>query len=146
MKITKLFGIAAAALIAAGCGRSSAKPDDTQARDLQLTTTAGQLGQPAYASAEELGYQPVPASYNTTSRPTGSAARTAARPAQRTSGTVYRAPRKVTHSRRDAVIGAAAGAVTGAVIGRNVKGAIIGAGVGGVLGAVVGATVDVSHQ
>lgn len=101
------------------------------------------------------GYYPVPAQpqpvygpqpvYAPAPQPVYRTASTSRTTAQR-SGTVARAPVRVTHTKRDAVIGAAAGAVTGAVIGRNVKGAVIGAAAGGVLGAVVGSTVDVDHR
>jgi len=141
MKLTRLMAAGAVALLAVGCGRAQPAPDTTASRDLQLAPAAP-LDQ--YASPEELGYQPAPG-------PLAQRSVTTARPApvrtvQRSSGAVYRAPRKVTHSRRDAAIGAGVGAVSGAVIGRNVKGAVIGAVAGGVLGAVVGATVDVDHR
>ena len=143
MKITRLFAIGTAALLAAACGRSQPAPDDAATRDLQLAPAAPY---DQFASPQELGYQPAtgtaarPGPVYQTARPA------ATRTVQRSSGAVYRAPQKVTHTKRDAVIGAAAGAVTGAVIGRSVKGAVIGAAAGGVLGAVVGATVDVDHR
>ena len=137
----RLFALGAAVLLTAGCSRQPAS--DTQARDLQLAPL-GSPDQSVYATPQELAarQQALPVAY---AQPERVVYRTS-RPAPQRTATVYRARRKVTHSRRDAVIGAAAGAVTGAVIGRNVKGAIIGAGVGGVLGAVVGATVDVEHR
>ena len=142
MNFTRLIAAGAAAIIALGCSRGQPAPDTTASRDLQLAPAAP-LDQ--YVSPQELGYQPAPGAVSRS----GSAA--VARPApvrtvQRSSGAVYRAPQKVTHSRRDAAIGAGVGAVSGAVIGRNVKGAVIGAVAGGVLGAVVGATVDVDHR
>ena len=142
MKITRLFAIGAAALLAAACGRGPAT-DDAASRDLQLAPAAPYN---QFASPEELGYQPAPGPVSQPGPVYRRAQPVATRTVQRSSGAVYRAPRKVTHSRRDAAIGAAAGAVTGAVIGRNVKGAVIGAAAGGVLGAVVGATVDVDHR
>lgn len=143
MRLKRLIATGAAALLALGCSRGQPAPDTTASRDLQLAPAAP-LDQ--YASPQELGYQPAPGAVSQTR-----SAATVARPApvrtvQRSSGAVYRAPRKVTHSRRDAAIGAGVGAVSGAVIGRNVKGAVIGAVAGGVLGAVVGATVDVDHR
>jgi hypothetical protein len=143
MRFTRLICTGAAALLALGCSRGQPTPDTTASRDLQLAPAAP-LNQ--YASPQELGYQPAPGAISP-----ARAAAPVARPApvrtvQRSSGAVYRAPRKVTHSRRDAAIGAGVGAVSGAVIGRNVKGAVIGAVAGGVLGAVVGATVDVDHR
>jgi hypothetical protein len=142
MRVPRLIAIASAALIAAGCSRSQPQPDTAATRDLELAPAAP-LNQ--YASPEELGYQP--GAYAPPSRASATVARPApVRTVQRSSGAIYRAPRKVTHSRRDAAIGAGVGAVSGAVIGRNVKGAVIGAVAGGVLGAVVGATVDVDHR
>ena len=141
MRITHLFAIGTAALLAAACGRSQA--DDAATRDLQLAPAAPY---DQFASPQELGYQPAPAAAARPGPVYQTARPAATRTVQRSSGAVYRAPRKVTHTKRDAVIGAAAGAVTGAVIGRNVKGAVIGAAAGGVLGAVVGATVDVDHR
>src|SRR5690242_4410822 len=142
MRITHLFALVTAALLATACGRGGPKPEDAAARDLQLAPAAPN---DQFASPAELGYQPAPGTAPQPGPVYRSARPVAASTVQRSSGAVYRAPRKVTHSRRDAAIGAAAGAVTGAVIGRNVKGAVIGAAAGGVLGAVVGATVDVSH-
>ena len=143
MKITYLFAIGTAALLAAACGRGQPSPDDAATRDLQLAPAAPYN---QFASPEELGYQPAPGAASQPGPVYRTARPVATRTVQRSSGAVYRAPRKVTHSRRDAAIGAAAGAVTGAVIGRSVKGAVIGAAAGGVLGAVVGATVDVYHR
>ena len=143
MRITRLIAIGTAALLAAGCSRGQPPAQDAAMRDLQLAPAAP-LDQ--YASPQELGYQPAPGPVSQ-QRPVYQTARAApARTVQRSSGAVYRAPRKVTHSRRDAAIGAGVGAVSGAVIGRNVKGAVIGAVAGGVLGAIVGATVDVDHR
>lgn len=143
MRIRHLFAIGTAALLAAACGRGQPNPQDAATRDLQLAPAAPYN---QFASPQELGYQPAPGTATQPGPVYRTARPTATRTVQRSSGAVYRAPQKVTHSRRDAAIGAAAGAVTGAVIGRNVKGAVIGAAAGGVLGAVVGATVDVSHR
>lgn len=85
--------------------------------------------QPVYAPAPQPVYRTASAA-----RSTGTTARTAP------------APRRVTHVKRDAMIGAGVGAVTGAVIDRSVKGAVIGAAAGGAIGAVVGATIDVDHR
>ncbi len=143
MRFNRLIAAGAAALFAMGCSRGPSGPDTTASRDLQLAPAAP-FDQ--YASPTELGYQPAPGAA-TQARTAQAAARPApVRTVQRSAGATYRAPRKVTHSRRDAAIGAGVGAVSGAVIGRNVKGAVIGAVAGGVLGAVVGATVDVDHR
>ena len=142
MNLTRLIAAGATAVLALGCSRGQPAPDTTASRDLQLAPAAPL---DPYASPQELGYQPAPGAISQ-SRSAEVARPAPVRTVQRSSGAVYRAPRKVTHSRRDAAIGAGVGAVSGAVIGRNVKGAVIGAVAGGVLGAVVGATVDVDHR
>ncbi len=151
MKSIRLMGLGAAVLLAGACGRDQA-PSDAASRDLQLAPPA----QAAYASPQELGYsgqagQPPAGYYYPAPQPQPARApvyRAPARTARTSAGTTRTATagRRVTHSRRDAAIGAGVGAITGAIIGRNVKGALIGAGVGGVAGAVVGATVDVTHE
>lgn len=98
---------------------------------------AGYPQQPVYYPQPQPVYAPAPQPvYRTASatRSAGTATRTAP------------APRRVTHVKRDAMIGAGVGAVTGAVIDRSVKGAVIGAAAGGAVGAVVGATIDVDHR
>ena len=105
MNFTRLIAAGAAAVIALGCSRGQPAPDTTASRDLQLAPAAP-LDQ--YVSPQELGYQPAPGAVSRS----GSAA--VARPApvrtvQRSSGAVYRAPQKVTHSRRDAAIGRGGG-------------------------------------
>ena len=53
----------------------------------------------------------------------------------------------IKHTKRDAIIGAAAGAIIGAATSRDkVKGGLIGAAAGGILGAVVGNNVDVERR
>ncbi len=55
-----------------------------------------------------------------------------------------RQPVVVRHTKRDAIVGAAAGAAIGATVDRShVRGAVIGGVLGGVLGGVVGHNVDV---
>lgn len=135
MQITRLIALATLVL-AAGC-RGADRAADAP-RDLQLAP-APPLDQ--YAP-EELG---TAAPAVAQASPTAVRPR-AARTVRQSSGAVYRAPRKVTHSRRDAAIGAGVGAISGALIGRNLKGVVIGAVAGGALGAVVGATVDVDHR
>ena len=107
----------------------------------------GQPGypQPAYYPPGYYPPQPQPV-YAPAPQPVYRTASTARTTGTRSAGTVAQAPRRVTHVKRDAAIGAGVGAVTGAVIDRSVKGAVIGAAAGGVLGAVVGATVDVDHR
>ncbi|HEX6644618.1 MAG TPA: YMGG-like glycine zipper-containing protein [Gemmatimonadales bacterium] len=163
--------LAALPLLAA-CGGNDRLADAERARDLEMALQAQRLQNPAMVSPMEMGqqqggqwvyvppgyapppgyavpqqqvYQPAPMPvYAPAPQPvyrTASATRSA--PARQAPA---RAPERVTHVKRDAVIGAAAGAVAGAAIGRNVKGAVIGAAAGGLLGAAVGATVDVDHR
>lgn len=151
------------------CNGNDRMADAQRARDLEMALQAQRLQNPAMVSPMEMGQQqggqwvyvppghappayatpqqvyapaPMPV-YGPAPQPqpvyrTASATRSAPAPA--------RAPQRVTHVKRDAIIGAAAGAVAGAAIGRNVKGAVIGAAAGGVLGAVVGSTIDVDHR
>jgi uncharacterized protein YcfJ len=144
------------AVFAAACGGDEprAAMNDAMSRDLQLAASQAPYGQP-YASPQELGYaQPYapqyqqPQGYYATPVQTVYRAPAPAPVAAPEPRVVYRtrtvpAPEPVRHTKRDAVIGAAAGAVAGAAIGRDTKGALIGAAAGGLLGAVVGHTVDV---
>jgi uncharacterized protein YcfJ len=84
--------------------------------------------QPVYAGPAPVRRVP------TASRGTGTAS----------TGTVAREP--VRHTKRDAIIGAAAGAVLGQAVGRNTKSTVIGAAAGAVLGGIIGHTVDVEHR
>ncbi|MCC6928007.1 MAG: hypothetical protein IT359_03340 [Gemmatimonadaceae bacterium] len=62
-------------------------------------------------------------------------------------GGVYGEEPVVKHTKRDAIIGAAAGAAIGVASTRNtLKGAIIGAAAGGLLGAVYGEKIDVRRR
>jgi outer membrane lipoprotein SlyB len=158
-----LAGLAAMTLSAC---RSAESAQAERARDLQLALQEQQLRNRQVVSPGELGLPqqqgqwvyvpqgqaPPPGSY-VQPAPVPVAPAPAPRVVYRTASVgrasapaPARAPQRVTHTKRDAVIGAAAGAVTGAVIGRNVKGAVIGAAAGGVLGAIVGSTVDVDHR
>lgn len=155
------------------CNGNDGLADAQRARDLEMALQAQRMQNPALVSPMEMGQQPqggqwvyvppgqVPPAYAVPQQVYGPApmpvygpapqpvyrTATVARsaPAPERSAPV-RAPQRVTHVKRDAVIGAAAGAVAGAAIGRNVKGAVIGAAAGGVLGAVVGSTIDVDHR
>lgn len=163
----------AALPILGACGGNDRVADAQRARDLEMALQAQRMQNPALVSPMEMGQQPqggqwvyVPAGqvppaypapqqvyapapmpvYAPAPQPvyrTASTARSAPAPVR---SAPARAPERVTHVKRDAVIGAAAGAVAGAAIGRNVKGAVIGAAAGGVLGAVVGSTIDVDHR
>ena len=154
------------------CGGNDRLADAQRARDLEMALQAQRMQNPALVSPMELGQQAqggqwvyvppgqVPPAYSTPQQvyapapmpvygpapqpqPVYRTASTASAPAR---SAPARTPQRVTHVKRDAIIGAAAGAVAGAAIGRNVKGAVIGAAAGGVLGAVVGSTIDVDHR
>lgn len=161
MKNIKLLLLVPAALLAAACGRDSAKTDDALRNDLALASQAQPYNAQQFASPSEMGYvynpatgqyQPVPR-YQTpvAQQPVY---RAAARPAARrasSSGSgsrvVYTQPAEpIRHTKRDAAIGAAAGAVIGATVSRDkLKGGLIGAAAGAVLGGIVGHTVDVQR-
>jgi hypothetical protein len=165
MKRIAYLTIIGAMFTLAACSEKDAATDLAN-RDLQLVN--GQQLPPGIASPEELQQQPqsasgqwvyIPAGYTlipTAAVPTASAppvAQVAVRPVTATrvatssrSAAVRSAPAKVTHTKRDAVIGAAAGGITGAVIDKSVKGAVIGAVAGAALGAAVGTWVDVGRQ
>ena len=60
--------------------------------------------------------------------------------------TKYKHKKRMTHRKKDALIGAGAGAVTGAVISHHhAKGALIGAGVGAGTGYLIGRHKDKKH-
>ena len=161
MKNMKLLLLVPAALLAAACGRDSAKTDDALKNDLALASQAQPYNAQQFTSPSEMGYvynpatgqyQPVPRYqspvaqqpvYRTAVRPT------ARRASSRSSGTrvIYTQPAEpIRHTKRDAAIGAAAGAVIGATVSRDkLKGGLIGAAAGAVLGGIVGHTVDVQR-
>jgi hypothetical protein len=165
MKRIAYLTIIGAIITLAACSGKDGAPD-LASRDLQLVN--GQPLPPGIATPEELQQLPqsssgqwiyIPAGYTlmpTAAVPSASAppvVQTVVRPVAATrvvssarTGTVRSSPAKVTHTRRDAVIGAAAGGITGAVIDKSVNGAVIGAVAGGALGAAVGTWVDVSRQ
>jgi uncharacterized protein YcfJ len=62
-----------------------------------------------------------------------------------TAGRVATRSEPIRHTKRDAIIGAAAGAVLGQAIGKDTKSTVIGAVAGGVLGGVIGHTIDVKR-
>ena len=160
------FGFAATMLVLAACDRPSA--EEQRARDLALAMQMMNGQYPQVANPGELMLQPqqpgmapqqgqwmyVPAGYVAQpAQPPPQAQPAVTRTVYRTASTApaqrstpARDPEKVTHVKRDAVIGAAAGGIAGAVIDRSVKGAVIGAAAGGVLGAIVGATIDVDRR
>ena len=156
MKNMKLLLLVPAAVLAAACGRDSAKTDDALKNDLALASQAQPFAAQQFTSPSEMGYaynpytgqyQPVPR-YQT---PVAQAPvqRTVRRTTSRSSGSgtrvIYRQPAEpIRHTKRDAAIGAAAGAVIGATTSRDkIKGGLIGAAAGAVLGGIVGHTIDV---
>lgn len=156
MKNIRLSLLVPAAMLAAACGRDSAKTDDALKNDLALASQAQPYNAQQLTSPTEMGYaynpytgqfQPVP-KYQTPAQPVR---RTTTRRASSSgsSGTrvIYRpAPEPIRHTKRDAAIGAAAGAVIGATTSRDkVKGGLIGAAAGAVLGGIIGHTVDVQR-
>ena len=162
MKTTKLLLLVPAALLAAACGRDSAKTDDALKNDLALASQAQPYNAQQFTSPSEMGYvynpatgqyQPVPRYqtpvaqqpvYRTAARP---AARRASSSGSSGSRVIYTQPAEpIRHTKRDAAIGAAAGAVIGATVSRDkIKGGLIGAAAGAVLGGIVGHTVDVQR-
>lgn len=158
MKNIKMLLLVPAALLAAACGRDSAKTDDALKNDLALASQAQPYNSQQFTSPAEMGYaynpytgqfQPIPqAQAPVVQRVSTSPAATTRRASTaRSSGTrvVYQEPREpIRHTKRDAAIGAAAGAVIGATVSRDkVKGGLIGAAAGAVLGGIIGHTIDV---
>jgi hypothetical protein len=81
-----------------------------------------------------------------------SSASTARRSSSGGTRVIYREPapqpetRVIKHTKRDAIIGAAAGAAIGAATSKDrLKGAVIGAAAGGILGGIIGNNVDVKR-
>jgi len=161
MKNIKMLLLVPAAVLAAACGRDSAKTDDALKNDLALASQAQPYNAQQFTSPSEMGYvynpatgqyQPVPRYQTPQPAPVY---RTAARPAatRRTSSAssgsrvIYTQPAEpIRHTKRDAAIGAAAGAVIGATVSRDkLKGGLIGAAAGAVLGGIVGHTMDVQR-
>ena len=146
-----------ASLVACGRG-DSPKLDDALKNDLALASQAQGFNPQQFMSPAEAGYgaQPgyAPQTIQTVARqPVSSVRRTtpARRSTSSSSGRSYpaqEAPEQVIkHTKRDAIIGAAAGAIIGAATSRDkVKGGLIGAAAGGILGAVVGNNVDVERR
>jgi uncharacterized protein YcfJ len=159
MKNIKMLLLVPAAVLAAACGRDSAKTDDALKNDLALASQAQPYNAQQFTSPSEMGYvynpatgqyQPVPRVQ--TPQPAAvyrTAARTAPRRASSSSGSrvIYTQPAEPRrNTKRDAAIGAAAGAVIGATVSRDkLKGGIIGAAAGAILGGIVGHTVDVQR-
>lgn len=163
--------VPAVVTLVAACGRGeSAKVDEGLKNDLALASQMQPYQPQQYMSPAEMGYQngyapygqqypgmapqgyvgqPVyqPAPQPVTQRAT--VRRTSSSGARRSSGSsqvVYREPRVIRNTKRDAIIGAVAGGALGAVTSRDkVKGAIIGAAAGGVLGGIIGHTIDVKR-
>jgi uncharacterized protein YcfJ len=160
MKNIKTLLLVPAAVLAAACGRDSAKTDDALKNDLALASQAQPYNAQQFTSPSEMGYVYNPATgqyqaapqaprYSTPVQRTATRTTTRRAPARASSSSgtrvVYQpAPEPVRHTKRDAVIGAATGAVIGATVSRDkVKGGLIGAAAGAVLGGIIGHTVDV---
>ena len=151
--LLKYMVIPALALTAA-CGRDdSTKIDDALQSDLALASSMQPYQAQQFVSPMEQGYAgnngyaPQPQQYNAGYYNPAPRRAATVRRASTSSGTYSRpapAPtRVVKHTKRDAIIGAAAGAAIGAVTSRDkLKGAVIGAAAGGLLGAVIGNNVD----
>ena len=158
MNNIKMILLVPAALLAAACGRDSAKTDDALKNDLALASQAQPYNAQQVTSPSEMGYaynpytgqfQPVPAAQPQVQRVAmrpATVRRTATRaPASSGTRVIYTTPAEPKrNTKRDAVIGAAAGAVIGATVSRDkLKGGLIGAAAGAVLGGIVGHTIDI---
>jgi hypothetical protein len=141
--------------VAAACGRgdrSAAAGDAALDRDLQLAAQAQPYRPVDSVSAAERGYASAPAARpaRATTAPRRTAPRAPTTYESSSAGDVATgtapAPERtevVKHTKRDALIGAAAGATIGAVTSSDkVKGALIGAAAGGIVGGVIGNNVD----
>lgn len=165
MRKLKTFILVPAAILAvAACGREdSSRIDEALNADLTLAAQARPYTAMDSISAMERAYAaqglaPVgyaPAGYAPVySQPQPQPVRQQVvyrdRPVYRTTTAAAPAPRKTTvvkHTKRDAMIGAAAGAAIGAVTSRDkLKGAVIGGVAGGILGGVIGNNVDVTRR
>jgi hypothetical protein len=161
MKNIKMLLLVPAALLAAACGRDSARTDDALKNDLALASQAQPYNAQQFTSPSEMGYvynpatgqyQPVPRLQTPAPAPvyrTAARTTTARRTSSASSGSrvIYQQPAEpIRHTKRDAAIGAAAGAVIGATVSRDkVKGGLIGAAAGAVLGGIIGHTMDVQR-
>ena len=121
--------------------------------DSQKVISALELGKDSVVEAKEA--EKVEAAPQAAAPRQSTARRSTSSAARSSSGSVASAPVRqprvveVKHTKRDAVIGAAAGAAIGAVAGgsnNRVQGAVIGAAVGGIAGAVIGNNVDKSTR
>lgn len=165
MKVSKVFFLVPAAILAVACGPndSNKKVDDALNSDLSLAAQARPYTAMDSISAMErayaaqglapTGYAPNAAPVYSQPAPTRVVYRD--RPVYRSSSSrssgTYSAPvrRTVTvkHTKRDAAIGGATGAVIGAVTSHDkLKGAVIGGVAGAVLGGVLGNNVDISKR
>ena len=120
--------------LTAACGRDdSAQIDEALRNDLALASSMQPYQPQQFVSPMEQGYA-------------GYQGYAPMQPQQYNAGYYNPAPaptRVVKHTKRDAIIGAAAGAAIGAVTSSDkLKGAVIGAAAGGLLGAVIGNNVD----
>jgi hypothetical protein len=168
MKNIRMLLLVPAAVLAAACGRDSAKTDDALKNDLALASQAQPYMPQQFTSPAEMGYaynpytgqfQQIPQGVypqaqqpvvqRVATRPTTTRRTTTSTRASSGTRVVYEpAPARepIRHTKRDAAIGAAAGAVIGATVSRDkVKGGLIGAAAGAVLGGIIGHTIDVER-
>ncbi|MEO6446710.1 MAG: YMGG-like glycine zipper-containing protein [Gemmatimonadaceae bacterium] len=160
MKRLRVFAPIAALLVLASCQKEAAPPIDAALRnDLALASQMQPYQPQMYVSPQEAGYgygtapgyypqpQYAPRPQQVVYRQAPQVIRRAPAPVSRSEAGVYASEsRVVKHTKRDAIIGAAAGAAIGAVSTRNrVKGAVIGAAAGGLIGAIIGEKVDVTR-
>jgi hypothetical protein len=159
MKKLRMLLLVPAALLAAACGRDSAKTDDALKNDLALASQAQPYMPQQVTSPTEMGYaynpytgqfQPVPQApqapvvQRVATRPAAVRRTSTARASSGTRVVYTERQEPIRHTKRDAAIGAAAGAVIGATVSRDkVKGGLIGAAAGAVLGGIIGHTIDV---
>jgi len=150
-----LSTLVVASAFAAACGQKDSNRDAFKNTDDLLLPNSTN----AIASPTELGLKdsvPAAAAVAKTTATAPDRVATAHRSSHRYSsrgrrgsyGGYQRQPVAVRHTKRDAIVGAAAGAAIGATVdgSHRVRGAVIGGVVGGVLGGVIGNSVDVTHK
>ena len=160
MRFNKLMVLVPALVVTAACGQQddANKIDDALSNDLALASSAQPYMPQQFVSPQEMayGYQPgyaQPQYYPAAQQgypqqvvyraPAPAPAPTVRRAS--TAGRVATRSEPIRHTKRDAIIGAAAGAVLGQAIGKDTKSTVIGAVAGGVLGGVIGHTIDVKR-
>ncbi len=153
MRRAALMAMAMLAIVA-GCNRGNDKTDQPLNNDLNLaaqqrpgqdTMSAAErnlAGPNGAATSSSVNHSSTSTTTHRRSSSGGSYSSGGTYAGTRSSGTVT-----VKHTKRDAVIGAAAGAAIGAATSRDkVKGGLIGAAAGGILGGIIGNNVDVQKK